>query len=292
MSGSQSSAVVDPNVTPPVTPPVPPAAKWYEGKVAPEHIGLWQNKYPNVSLDDPAAIADAITKSYAEAQKHFGAPPDELVRFPKNPADPAYDAIRTRLGVPATPADYDMTTFKRPDGTPLDAAFEQAMREAAHASGVAKDRIANFMTPVLKFLDGQETNAKATREATVLEQKAALAKSWGANDALNKFTAQQGAAKLGFTLEEIAAMEGSAGYAKVMEAMRRVGASELEDSSPSGDIMSGSAGKIVTMEQALARKAELKGDKGWVDRFLAGGANEKREMLALDTMIASTAGGR
>ena len=271
------------------TPPVvtPPAAPWYEGKVAPEHVGLWQNKGYDVT--DPVKVATELSKAYAAANSHFGAPPEEMVRFPKNPMDPAYDAIRQRLGVPAAPADYDFTTVKFTDGTTLDPAAEQAFRQAAFAAGVPKDRVGAFAGAIVKHLESVDAADATAAAATLATERAALAANWGQNAVLNLEVAKQGAAALGFGPEEIAALESVGGYAKVMEAFRRVGAAGLEDKTPLTGI-NGGQGKIVTTEQAMARKKELLTDKDWGKRFLSGDERATAEMRAIDTIITASQG--
>jgi hypothetical protein len=42
---------------------------------------------------------------------------------------------------------------------------------------------------------------------------------------------------------------------------------------------------VMSREQAIARKTELSNDRQWVQRFLAGGAAERREINDLDAII-------
>ena len=44
----------------------------------------------------------------------------------------------------------------------------------------------------------------------------------------------------------------------------------------------------MTREQAQSRINDLKADKAWVGRYLDGGSQEKREMLALMQIVADT----
>ncbi len=297
MSGTTPAppAVAPPVVTPPVvtppvvTPPVvtPPVAPWYEGKVAPEHVGLWQTK--GYDMADPASVAAGLSKAYTEANKLLGAPHDELVRFPKNPMDPAYDTIRQRLGVPAAPADYDFTAVKFTDGTALDPAAEQAFRQAAFVAGVPKDRVGAFAGAIVKHLESVDAADTVATQAALTAEKATLAANWGQNAVLNLEIAKQGAAALSFTPEDVGALESVVGYAKVMEALRRVGAAGLEDKTPFTGV-NGGQGKIVTTEQAMARKKELLTDKDWGKRFLAGDERATAEMRAIDTIITASQG--
>src|ERR1019366_997517 len=116
--------------------------------------------------------------------------------------------------------------------------------------------------------------------------KQALVANWGANMATNTFIAQQGAKALGLTDTEIDALQNVAGYAKTMEAMRRVG----ELNGEGRYVASGNSGgpKIMTQEAAQARRTELMNDTAWKARFLAGDAEAKREMTGLNTLITGS----
>lgn len=254
---------------------------WWQGAPQ-EDIGFLQIKGWDQKPANEAAL-EAV-RSYRNAEKLVGAPPDELVRLPKNQADPLWQAARQRFGVPAQAADYDMTGVKFTDGEALEPAADQMLREAALEAGVPKDRLPAFAARFVKFLEGQDASDAAETAAALTVERDALAKSWGTNFELNKFTARQGALALGFTEAEIGAIEGVVGYAKVMEALRRVGAGQKEDTLGQGGL-GGSAGKIVTVEMAVARKGELLRDAGWRNRYLASGVEEVREMTALNTII-------
>ena len=98
-----------------------------------------------------------------------------------------------------------------------------------------------------------------------------------------QFVAKQAAAKLGVTPEQVAALEQTVGYAKVMEMFRDIGTKIGEAKFVSS---TGPTGGIMTREQAVAKRAELMGDTNWAKRYLDGGAPEAREMNALLVLIA------
>jgi hypothetical protein len=185
--------------------------------------------------------------------------------------------------VPADAKDYDFSGVKFSDGTELDAAFTDKMRSAFADARVPKDRAPTVTKAVVEYLEEADKAETTERTAKIDAEKAELKKNWGPNYDLNKLRAMEGAKRLGITAEAITALEGQVGYSAVMEAMRKIGAGTSEDAFIEGK---GSNSNPMTQQGAMARKAELMADKDWAARYLKGGAAEKREMYALDAMIA------
>lgn len=257
------------------------AKPWFDGKADAETVGYWQNK--GWKHDDPATVALEATKAAREAQKFVGVPADQLLRLPKDAKDEAgWNAVYSRLGKPAAAKEYDFTNVKSADGTAIDQAFADTIREAAFSNHLTKDAATAFAQSVVKHLDSQKSAQVAELTAKVNAEKAELAKSWGTNADLNKLTAMQGAKRLGITPEAIAALEKVSGYAAVMEAMRKVGAGTTEDTFQEGN--HGASPK--TMESAAARLSELQSDQAWAKRLLAGDQAARREFQALTEQIA------
>ena len=135
---------------------------------------------------------------------------------------------------------------------------------------------------VVKLNDAKLTEEQAVKAGVIDTERAALQKSWGVNFEPNKFVAQKGAQKLGFTLEQVAALESTAGYAATMEALRRVG----ELSGEAKWVQSGGpGGGVMTREQAMDAKQKLMGDTAFVARYNNGDVVAYREMQALDVII-------
>jgi hypothetical protein len=76
-----------------------------------------------------------------------------------------------------------------------------------------------------------------------------------------------------------------AGFAKTMEAFRRVGALSGEDKFVRGT--NPASNGVMTREQAVSRKKDLMNDTMWKDRYLKGDTAAVREMTELNTMISS-----
>jgi hypothetical protein len=261
------------------------AAPWHQG-VEPEVLGHWQNK--GIKLDSPRDVAIEMTKAARAAQAHIGAPPELIVRLPKDASDEAgWKTVYGRLGVPNDAKEYDFSAIKRANGKEVDAPLADALRPAMLNARVPKDRAGEVVAAVVKHLDGVEAEATAQKTAKLAEEKTALSKNWGPNEAANKFIASQAAQKLGITPETVAALEGVIGYSAIMEMFHKIGRSIGEDKYVNGEQPNSG---IMSRDQAVARKAELMADKAWVARKVAGDAAANREMRALNIIITGDDG--
>lgn len=283
---TEAAAVTTTVDTSTVTPAaVVAAAPWHTG-IDGELIGHAQNK--GWKLDDPKTAFASAAQAHREAQSRLGIPAEQLLRLPKDASDEAgWKAVYNRLGVPAEAKEYDFSAVKRADGKDVDAGLADALRPAMLNARVPKDRAGDVVSAVVKHLDGIAAEETAQRTAKLTEEKAALAKNWGPNEAANKFIASQAAQKLGLSPEAVAALESQIGYSKVMEMFHKIGRSLGEDKYVSGEQPNSG---IMSRDQAVARKNELMADKAWVARKVAGDAIANREMRALNVIITGDDG--
>lgn len=257
---------------------------WHTG-IDGELLGVAQNK--GWKLDDPKVAFSSAATAYREAQRLVGAPPELMLRLPKDQADEAgWKQVYTRLGVPDDAKGYDFSGVKFSDGTEIDAAFADSMRAALHGANVSKDRASDVVRAVVKFMDSADAEENAVKASKLTEEKAELAKNWGANEAANKFIAQQAATKLGIAPETVAALEGVVGYKAIMEMFHKIGTAIGEAKFVASE---GNQSGVMTRDQAQAKKTELMADKAWRDRYIGGGAAERREMHALNVLITGVA---
>lgn len=248
---------------------------WHDGVDA-ETKGFWQLK--GLPLDDPKAFGTKFTELYKGAEKFIGVPADQVVRLPK--ADASATDLRAfyeRLGAPKEAKDYDLTPVK-------DASIAEALRTAAHTAGLPKTAAESVAKAVATAMESAATQKTTLDTAKLAEEKTALKTNWGDKYDYNHLQAIEGARRLGISPEGVKALEGQIGYAAVMEAMRKIGASTREDTFIEKGA-GGNAGDVTTLEGARARKEELMADKNWVDRYLKGGPAEAREMTRLNQMI-------
>lgn len=265
----------DPNVTV-VTPWVP--ATGVEADLA-GHITTkgWDKK----SAGEAALEA---ARAHREAEKLIGIPSNQIIRLPQDAKDEAgWKALWGRLGAPAEAKDYDFSTVKAADGTAINEALAQALRDAAASSHLPKDAATTMASTMAKYLDSTKSAELADYTAKLEADKAALVKNWGANLDANSVIAKSAAAALGVTKDDIAALEKVVGFSRVMELFRNIGTKIGEDKfvqalgQPSG---------VMTRDQATAKKNDLMNDQGWRDRYLKGGIQENRELQALVAIIA------
>lgn len=256
---------------------------WYGTGADPELVGYMQNR--GWHEGKPEDIALAAIKAHREASVKIGLPPEQVLRLPKDANDTAgWAGVYTRLGKPADAKEYDFAGLKYADGTEVEPALVDVIRANAFAANITKDGAKTFAAGLVKHFDVQRTEAAAAAGAALETERRALKTNWGPNFDANMVVARQAAAALGFTAEDVQAMESRKGYAHVMDQFRKVGAAIKEDSF----IQSGNQGLnngIMTREQALTRRAELKKDEAWVKKVMAGDTAANRELMTLNTII-------
>lgn len=256
---------------------------WFDGADA-ELVGHIQNKGWH---DKPAnEVALAAIAAHREAEKFIGVPAERVVHLPKDASDEAgITAFRLKTGVPTEAAKYDLGELKFGDGTAPDPKFGEWFKETAFKAGIPQAAAAQLAADFTKFIETGSDAGKAESTAKLVEEHAALDKNWGDNKAINLAIAQRGAAALGLTPEEVQGLENNVGYAKVMEAMRRVGELNGEAKFVGSGNGPGGNGGIMTRDQAVARKAELMNDTGWVTRYTSGDTTANRELSDLLKII-------
>ena len=246
-----------------------------------ETVGVWQNK--GWDITDPVKLATAATKAYGEATKFIGAPPDKIVRIPEATDEAGQRAMWTRLGAPDKAEGYNFSAVKAADGTELSPALVDAMRATAYKTGMTQSAAEQALASVVKTYEGQAAGQAAEKAAALEVARGKLAKDWGQNFEANMFVAKQAALALKVTPEEVNSLESVIGYDRVMEMFRSVGSRIGEDKFVTGERPAGNG--VMTQGQAQARKSELMKDSAWAARYMAGGTAEKREMMALNTLI-------
>ena len=268
----------------PTPPPAPPTTPWYQGKADQDltnhlvHHG-WDR-------DDPVTAAMKAAQSHRALMQHFGLSPsargDLMMVQPNDPESIA--KVYEKLGVPKDPKEYDFSTVKFADGSELDDKFVDFVRGQAAALHMNKNDALALAQSLTKFADADESSDLAETTAVLQEQKAELAKNWGANYEANMFVAKNTALKLGVTPEAVSALENAIGYNQVMEMFRTIGTKIGEDAFIRGNSPTG--GGIMTRTEAVAKKAELMSDQAWRARYLGGGKAELREMMGLSAIIS------
>lgn len=281
--GGEGTVVVAPDAAAAALAAANAAKPWYDGADA-ELVGHLQTKGWH---DKPAnEVALAAIQAHREAEKFIGVPAERVAHLPKDASDEAgIKAFRTKIGVPETSAKYDLGELKFADGTAPDPKFGEWLKETAFKAGVPQAAVQQLAQDFTKFIETGSSAGAAEKTAALQEEHTKLDANWGQNKAINLAIAQRGAQALGLTPEEIQGMENQVGYAKVMEAMRRVGELNGEAKFVGSGQGPGGNGGIMTREMAVSRKAELMNDKGWVDRYTNGDTAANRELSDLLKII-------
>lgn len=270
--------------------PAPSPTSWTTGLEA-EFVGHAQNKGWDKLAPD-AAAREAI-KAHRHAELSLGVPADRVLKLPAADAKPEdWNPVYQRLGAPKEAKEYDFSTVKDKAGNPLDADLLEALRAASFENHLSKAAAAALAQKVSGWTDAQGAKAGTIDQAKIAEEKAALRDSWGKFYDARIIVAKQVAEKFGFTGDMLDVMEGQAGFAKVMKALSDIGSAIGEDRF----INPGKAANgAMTKEQAIARKAELFSDSGWVGNaktpgsYLGGDATKNQEFMALLKIIAGDA---
>jgi hypothetical protein len=275
--------------TPPAPPPhlrrpAPPTTPWYEGKLDAELIGHIENK--GWKKDDPGRVAIEATKQARELQKHFGVPPDQLIKLPKDTTDEAgWRAVRERLGAPKEAKDYDLTSVKHADGKDIDTALADTLRAAMHKAGTPKDSAPEIVKATSSTWTTRRPPRPTSGRAACADRARRPARRSGAPTGSS--TASRPCRARGAPPAPMKARPSSSKPCRTPSATRIRWSSGARSAParPRTRSTTPTGGNPTTRNGAVARKAELMADKAWANRYLAGGANERREMDALNLLI-------
>lgn len=284
----QPAAAAAPAAAPAPAAPAPAAAApWHDG-IDSTLLGMAQNK--GWKYENPKEAYAQVLTAYREAERKLGVPAEQLLRMPQsNAAEADVKAFYSRIGVPGEAKDYDLSQVKFADGTDLDPRFADTIRSSLHRANVSRDRAADVVKDIVKFMEASDASELAEVSAKVATEREALAKNWGRNAEANMFVARQALNKLaiaaGMTAEQAGkawdalSNVGGIGAAAAMEMLRVAGARMGEDRFVQGG--GGQQAGPMTREAAVAEIDSLKRDAAFRDRLLKGSADDRRRWDAL-----------
>lgn len=245
--------------------------------------------YPNATAEDVAYLqskgwdkaekpAEAILTSYKNLEKLFGADKaGNTVILPGAEADKAaLDAFYNKLGRPEAPDKYTAEAFAG-----LDEEGNKSLRAAAHAAGITDKQLAAMQ----KFNNESEEAFKnqLVQNATIEfeAQKTALVKEWGAAHDQNIQLAKEGVAKLGWTKDQIDAMQIGLGYDGVMKLALQIGKAVGEGTfvTNDGNRASGGNPNALSPAQATAELKRLSNDKEFTTALMDKNHPKHKEMM-------------
>jgi hypothetical protein len=219
-----------------------------------------------------------VVKAYRSLERMQRA---EQVPWPKDANDKdGYDRIFNRLGRPKSWQEYGV---KLPAGGNQD--YAEHMQQAFHEAGLSTAQVqaisakSNARVAELRQAADQAFRTQSASELNTVR------KEWG-QDADHNFPAAQrfavAAQSAGLDQAAMEKIERAIGTKAMMGLFAWAGRGLTEDRGPGG----GQAFGRLSPQMAQARLNDLKHDKGWTDRYLAGGATEKAEYDRLIGIVA------
>lgn len=242
---------------------------WYSGFGDESLRGYLETK----GFKDPSALAE----SYRNLEKLRGVPENELARIPKEGDAEAWNAFYNRLGRPENAAGYELPI---PDGD--DGVFAKQAAEWMHEAGLTPAQAKMLAGKNNEFLAAQ---IKAHQDQQAIEsdrQMSELKTEWGQAYEQNTEIARRAAKQFGLTDEMLSGIEDAIGTKQLMVLFNNIGQG-LGEHKAQG-IGSGDSSFKLSPAAAQERIKQLQADPEWGKKYLAGGANEKAEMMRLQQM--------
>lgn len=263
---------------------------WYDGLDEAHRGHVIARGWHTKSADEAAReAAIAHRASQSEFSRVHGVPADQLLRFPKDAADPGWAELHKRLGVPDSPDAYKIEGLKFADGTEPAAEFVGHMRALAKELNLPADKAQALAARVMALADNDA--AEGTREATAARSAndAELRRAWGGNHDFFRFQTTRAAQILGIPDSVVQSMEAGKAedYLKFMDNLRGLAGKMGEAELLRGE--GGGGNKILTREEAIARREDLMKDTAFVQRYINGDAAAKVEMENLARTIVGPA---
>ncbi len=186
--------------------------------VAEEHRGFVENK----GFKD----VNGVIQSYQNAEKMLGGPAESMMRLPQQGDTEGMRAIQTKLGLPEKPDGYELITS---ENLPVDDNFQSWFKNTSHELGLTAEQAKGLSGKYNEFVEGGFAADQSSYETDVASQKEALQTEWGSGFAKQMQLAENAAEGLGFTADEVDALEGAIGYDGVMKRMAALGKMMGED---------------------------------------------------------------
>lgn len=227
----------------------------------------WRDSLPDELRSHPS-LADyndvaGLAKSFINVNSMIGM---DKIAIPKDPQDPAWSEVYTKLGRPESPEGYEL---KRPEGYPEGLDFNddyaQAMSKAAYEAGISKSQLEKLVGASTDFYKGKVSEMSVAQQNALNEGLNGLKSEWGAAFDQNLNMAKN-AVKAYATPELVEFLEttGLGNDPRVIQLFHNIGKTISEDSTLEG----GGSSLIPTADQAKQEIANLKGDEGFMKAYL------------------------
>lgn len=272
-------------------PPTPtPAPNWFD-----ELDEVHRGHVVSRGLDklDAGAAARQAVKDHREAQaaisRVHGIPADQVLRVPKDAADPGWGDVWKRLGRPEKPDDYKIEGVKFADGKDPTPEFVGHMRALAHDLNLPADKAGALAQRVMALADSNAVDDARAGDTRRSANDAELHRAWGANHDYFRFQTTRAAQILGIPEGVVKTMEGQSGeeYVAFMESLRGLAGKMGEAELLRGE--TGGGGRALSRDEAVARRDDLMKDNAFVTRLLSNEAGARKEFEDLAKIIVGPA---
>ena len=219
--------------------------------------------------------------SYRNLEKFAGGAKNLLELPPENATPEQLDAFYSKLGRPADPNEYGL---KAPDGG--DPAMVEWFKGTAHKLGLSAKQAQSLFTE-FNGMSGSMQEKLQTQMAQESEKAiGTLKQEWGQAYDQMIGAGRRAATALGYDAGKLSAIEDKLGTAEMLRLFAQLGSKMGEDSF-AGERSEGGFG--TTPAAAKQQIADLKLDKGFMDKYLAGDKDAVNKLQRL--MEAAHAGG-
>jgi hypothetical protein len=249
----------------------PPASKfdWTSLKLDPD----LQAVVDRHQFADPSVVV----KSFANAEKLMGLPPDRIVKMPTDKSTPdEWNEYYTKLGRPAKAEDYKLPV---PDGDTGE--FAKTASSWMHEAGVPQGMATKIATKWNEHVAGQMKAAKTAADTKNATEGAELKTEWGADYEKNFQLVDRAAQEFGMTKQHLDALRSSLGVKEAMKFMQKIGAKVgAEGEFVDTDKGSGNFNQNLTPETARAQLTALMKDPAHVQMFNSKDPKTRQEARA------------
>ncbi len=258
--------------TPPATPPAQQHAPApTPGASPPDWISSLPDDAKGYAQNKGFKTPAEVLESYRNLEKFHGVPQDRLLKMPETMDSPEGRALREKLGLPKTAAEYGLDKLVSKERAP----FAEWASKTFHEIGLPLKDAEMLITKWNERGLATQAAAKDNYEAAITQGEMALKKDWGAAYEQKINLAKQGLRALELTGPEVDALEKVMGRERLFKKLSTIGAGVGESQFVTGRP---AAEGIVAPEQARQKIQDLKADPLWTKRFLSGDAQAKLDM--------------
>jgi hypothetical protein len=241
-----------------------PTGNWYDSFDDNELKGYVANK----GWKDPRELADG----YRNLEKLLGG---EKIPMPKGAEDKdGWNRVYDSLGRPKTADEYKLPVPEGDDGAFAKVAsgkFHELGLSAAQAQGLAEWWNATQAENQQNFTQQSAAKIEADMQA--------LRKEWGGAYDENVEFGRRAAREYGLDEAKLTKIENALGTSEMLKLMSQIGRAQGESKFVDGENKSNRFG--MTPEAARSRVEQLRGDREWTAKYLAGNADATEELNRL-----------